>query len=147
MKASILSAICILSVLQFSCNSKSNKSTTADKPIKISNEGVNIVYSDSGNGDTTLLFVHGWGINRSYWSNQVNYFSKKYRVVTIDLPGFGQSGKNRNIWNTEAYGLDLDTVISQLHLKMSSLSVTLWQVILFCRRLLMLQMMLSDWWE
>jgi len=114
MKATILSVICILSVLQFSCSNKPKGSTENDKPIKIFDQGVNIVYSDSGKGDTTLLFVHGWGLNRSYWSNQVKYFDKKYRVVTIDLPGFGQSGKNRNIWNTE---------------------VTLWQVILFCRRL------------
>jgi pimeloyl-ACP methyl ester carboxylesterase len=117
MKASILSAICILSVFQFCCSNKPKGSTANDKPIKISDQGVNIVYSDTGKGDTTLLFVHGWGINRSYWSNQVTFFDKKYRVVTIDLPGFGQSGKNRTIWNAEVFGRDLDTVISQLDLK------------------------------
>jgi pimeloyl-ACP methyl ester carboxylesterase len=117
MKAPILFVICILSVLQFSCSNKHKGSTANDKPIKISDQGVNIAYSDSGKGDTTLLFVHGWGLNRSYWSNQANYFNKKYRVITIDLPGFGQSGKNRAVWNTEAYGRDVDTVISQLHLK------------------------------
>jgi pimeloyl-ACP methyl ester carboxylesterase len=117
MKASVLSAIYILLVLQFSCSNKPKDSNTGDNPIKISDQGVNIAYSDTGKGDTTLLFVHGWGINRSYWSNQVNYFAKKYRVVTIDLPGFGESGKNRTVWNTEVYGRDVDTVISQLHLK------------------------------
>jgi pimeloyl-ACP methyl ester carboxylesterase len=117
MKAPILSSVFILSVLLFSCISKPKDSTTNNNPIKISDQGVNIAYSDSGKGDTTLLFVHGWGINRSYWSNQVKYFGKKYRVVTIDLPGFGQSGKNRTVWNTQVYGRDVDTVISQLHLK------------------------------
>jgi len=106
-----------LLILLFSCNNNPKDSKAANIPVKVSNQGVNIAYSDTGKGDTTLLFVHGWCINRSYWSNQVSYFSKKYRVVTIDLAGFGQSGKNRNVWNTDAYGKDIDSVISQLNLK------------------------------
>lgn len=117
MKALILSAVSFFSLMLCACNHPKTASTTSQAPVKVSDSGVNIVYSDSGKGDTTLLFVHGWGLNRGYWSNQVNYFNKKYRVVTIDLPGFGQSGKNRNNWTTEAYGKDIDSVISQLNLK------------------------------
>jgi pimeloyl-ACP methyl ester carboxylesterase len=86
-------------------------------PIKIKNNGVNIAYIDTHKGDTTLLFVHGWCINKSYWSNQLAYFSKRYRVVTIDLPGFGQSGKNRSQWDAHTFGGDVSAVINQLHLK------------------------------
>jgi pimeloyl-ACP methyl ester carboxylesterase len=86
-------------------------------PAEINDQGVKISYTDLGTGDITLLFVHGWCINKSYWSNQVAYFSKKHRVVTFDMPGFGQSGKNRTDWSTEAYGGDVDSVISQLKLK------------------------------
>ena len=113
MKSLYSVAICVFALLQFSCNQNQTKNT----PVKISDQGVNIAYSDTNKGDTTLLFVHGWGINRGYWSNQVSFFDKKYRVVAIDLPGFGESGKNRTVWNTEAYGKDIDSVISQLKLK------------------------------
>ena len=34
----------------------------------------------------------------------------------MDMPGFGQSGKNRSDWSTMAYGRDVDSVISQLKL-------------------------------
>jgi pimeloyl-ACP methyl ester carboxylesterase len=85
--------------------------------IKVEKQGVYISYADEGNGDTTLLFVHGWCLNKSYWSNQVIYFRKKYRVVTIDLPGFGLSGKNRTDWSTANFAKDVDAVINQLHLK------------------------------
>ena len=96
-------------LLIFSCN---------DAAItKVNDQGVNISYTDTKIGDTTLVFVHGWCINKSYWSNQVTYFSKKYRVVTFDMPGFGESGKNRKDWSTQAYGRDVDSVISQLKLK------------------------------
>jgi pimeloyl-ACP methyl ester carboxylesterase len=35
----------------------------------------------------------------------------------MDLPGFGESGKNRNTWNTAAFGKDVTGVIKQLGLK------------------------------
>jgi pimeloyl-ACP methyl ester carboxylesterase len=38
-------------------------------------------------------------------------------VVAIDLPGFGQSGKDRHDWSTEAFSRDVDAVITQLKLK------------------------------
>jgi pimeloyl-ACP methyl ester carboxylesterase len=86
--------------------------------IAIHNNGLNIAYTDTSNvSDTTLLFVHGWGINRSYWSAQQLYFAKRYRVVTMDLPGFGQSGKNRKDWSTKAFASDVDSVIAALKLK------------------------------
>src|ERR1700712_4580987 len=103
----------LLTLLQVSCN---NATKTDNAPVKISDQGVNISYSDSGKGDTTLLLVHGWCLNKGYWTSQVNHFGKKYRVIAIDLPGFGESGKNRAVWNTEAFGRDVDSVISQLHL-------------------------------
>ncbi|WP_158991262.1 alpha/beta fold hydrolase [Mucilaginibacter sp. L196] len=98
----------ILLTTIFSCNHSEHKD--------VDDQGVNIAYTDTGKGDTTLLFVHGWCINKSYWSNQVAYFSKRYRVVAFDMPGFGGSGKNRTDWSTYAYGRDVDSVISQLKL-------------------------------
>ena len=85
--------------------------------IPIYNHGVRIAYTDTGKGDTTLFFVHGWCLNRSYWTAQEAYFSHRYRVIAVDLPGFGESGKNRTVWTTAAFATDLDAVIWGLHLK------------------------------
>lgn len=56
-----------------SCNQsqKTNETSKADasaidSPITINNNGVNIAYTDTGKNDTTLLFIHGWAINKSY---------------------------------------------------------------------------------
>jgi pimeloyl-ACP methyl ester carboxylesterase len=108
----------VLSGVIVSCNNTSQSSTTnTGAKIAVHNDGVNIAYTDTGKNDTTLLFVHGWCINKSYWTNQAAYFGKRYRAVAIDLPGFGQSGKNRNQWNTLAFSRDVDSVIRQLKLK------------------------------
>jgi pimeloyl-ACP methyl ester carboxylesterase len=112
----VLSAFVIAISAQYACQTSQDRLADQGKQ-KIHSLGVNIAYTDSGKGDTTLLFVHGWCINKSYWTNQVSNFEKRYRVVTIDLPGFGKSGKNRSDFNTIAYGLDVDSVISQLKLK------------------------------
>ena len=80
-------------------------------------DGVPINYSVQGKGDTALVFVHCWGCDRTYWDSQVAEFSKNYRVVTIDLPGHGQSGQGRKSWSIPSYGDDVKTVVTKLDLK------------------------------
>lgn len=87
----------------------------AKKEIK--RNDVLIDYHVTGKGDTTLLFVHGAFIDQSYWKTQVDYFSQHYVVVTIDLPGHGQSGKNRKNWTLQAFADDVAEVINGLNLK------------------------------
>jgi pimeloyl-ACP methyl ester carboxylesterase len=119
MKLFRLLCVPVLFTVIIACNTPAQKSTQAGAGAKVSlvSNGVRIDYTDTGKGDTTLLFVHGWCINKTYWAEQVAYFGKKYRVVTIDLPGFGKSGRNRKTWNTAAFGQDIKNVITQLDLR------------------------------
>ena len=94
-----------------------NKKDMTEKTMKIKNGTTQINYIKEGNGDTTLLLVHGWCINSAYWENQINYFKGKYKVVAIDLPGFGKSTSNRNEWTIQQYGTDVIEVIDQLNLQ------------------------------
>jgi pimeloyl-ACP methyl ester carboxylesterase len=102
----------------YCCNNVEEKAKNLPvNKMEIDNQGVNINYTDSKIGDTVLFFIHGWGINQTYWASQVAYFRKKYRVITIDLPGFGKSGKNRKSWTVEDYAKDVSAVITKLDLK------------------------------
>jgi len=58
-------------------------------------DGIPIHSASSGTGPT-LVFVHGWTCDSSSWAAQVAEFSKRYRVVTLDLPGHGQSGSPKD---------------------------------------------------
>ena len=107
----------LLLAFAIACQSPTPSSETVSAPTPVHNNGVTIAYSDTGRADTTLLFVHGWCINKSYWEAQVAHFAAHYRVVTIDLPGFGDSGKNRDKWDTQTFAQDIDSVIAQLGLK------------------------------
>lgn len=49
-----------------------------------------ISYSDSGKGNAIVL-LHGFLENKKMWKEYVDFFSEKYRVITIDLLGHGES--------------------------------------------------------
>lgn len=53
--------------------------------------GTEVAVECEGNGTPTLIFVHGLGCDRRDWIAQREYFSRRYRVVSFDLPGHGAS--------------------------------------------------------
>jgi pimeloyl-ACP methyl ester carboxylesterase len=103
----------LLVTILFSCNTRPDQKENAN--TKVNN--VSIAYDQRGKGDTTLLFVHGWCINKEYWHDQLKHFSEKYTVVALDLPGFGGSGKNRTEWTFEQYTDDIHKFIKTEKLK------------------------------
>ncbi|MHC4975366.1 MAG: alpha/beta fold hydrolase [Planctomycetota bacterium] len=80
-------------------------------------DGTPIAYDVYGEDPVALVFVHGWMCNRTQWNIQAAAFADKYTVVTIDLPGHGESGKGRADWDIVQYGSDIASVVEQLELE------------------------------
>jgi len=55
-----------------------------------------IAYRQKGQGQD-LLLIHGIGANTFCWRLIYSALSEKYRVVCIDLPGFGYSSKSQDL--------------------------------------------------
>ncbi|MCO6147429.1 alpha/beta fold hydrolase [Flavobacterium sp. NRK1] len=53
-------------------------------------KNINIAYSDTGKG-TAIVLLHGFLESAVMWDFFVAEYSKKYRVITIDLLGHGQT--------------------------------------------------------
>ncbi|MBM4444566.1 MAG: alpha/beta fold hydrolase [Chloroflexi bacterium] len=53
-------------------------------------DGLNVHYQVAGQGYPFVL-VHGGHLDSSNWQAQVDFFSQRYRVITYDLRGHGQS--------------------------------------------------------
>ena len=70
-----------------------------------------------GHGDIALVFVHCWACNRLFWRDQVDVFSSRYRVVTLDLAGHGHSGTNRKNWTVLGLAQDVVAVANDLKLQ------------------------------
>lgn len=83
----------------------------------LSPDGVSIHYDDLGAGESTLVLVHGWNCDRSYWSGQLEHFAQSHRVVNVDLAGHGDSGQDRSDWTMQAFGEDVSAVVTALDLR------------------------------
>lgn len=117
MKTFLNSSVVILFLLICGC------STTPDNTA-VSSDGVKIVFNKQGSGEPAVIFIHGWSNDKSIWDAQMNYFSKKYESVSIDLAGFGESGSNRKDlpdgkagWTINAFADDVSAVIDKLDLR------------------------------
>ncbi len=80
-------------------------------------DGTPITYEVHGEGALALVFVHGWSCDRSYWKGQLEPFSRRYKVVAIDLAGHGASGIGRKNYTIESFGADVATVVNKLNLQ------------------------------
>ncbi len=70
------------------------------KRIKCLDATIN--YIDEGNGDV-ILFIHNGGGFLQLWTKQIEYFSHSYRVIALDLPGFGESSESLNAYTLDYY--------------------------------------------
>lgn len=108
--------IVIVSLLVSVSKAQTQERMTA-KQVTIRDKQVEINYLQKGQGDKTILFLHGWCIDGTYWKNQVEYFSKNYSIYAIDLPGFGKSKAERTNWTIEEYANDVTAFIDSMNLK------------------------------
>ncbi|RLC12220.1 MAG: hypothetical protein DRI57_17945 [Deltaproteobacteria bacterium] len=79
--------------------------------------GKKLYYEVQGEGEPTLLFVHGWMASSSVWCKQIPNFTESRRVVTFDLTGYGQSDKPDGLaYTPDVWFDDLDLLIEHLNL-------------------------------
>ena len=76
-------------------------------------DGTTISYETYGEGDLTLIFVHGWSCDSRYWQEQISTFSKDYKVVLVDLAGHGHSGTGRETYSMKSFGEDVQAVVEK----------------------------------
>jgi pimeloyl-ACP methyl ester carboxylesterase len=66
--------------------------------VATSRDGIPLAFEVHGAGTPTLVFVHGWSCDRSYWRGQVRPLAARYQTVAVDLAGHGESGVGRRAW-------------------------------------------------
>ena len=63
---------------------------------------VNYVFYDNSS-KINLIYLHGWGQNINMMMPIAKPFIKKYNVLIIDLPGFGDSEEPSSVWSIYDY--------------------------------------------
>lgn len=64
--------------------------------------GIKINYEEKGEGDLIVL-LHGWGSNIGLFANLIDLLAPKYKVVAMDMPGFGKSEEPPAAWEVSDY--------------------------------------------
>jgi pimeloyl-ACP methyl ester carboxylesterase len=114
MKKSIISILmlCVLpaisclscgqSLFSFAKKMERDNAQFIEKKVNIGDH--NIIYLEAGSGETILL-VHGFAGDKDNWTRFAKYLTGKYRVISLDLPGFGESTRIE----TANYGIENQT--------------------------------------
>jgi len=63
-----------------------------------------------------LILLHGYALNSLMWEFQVPVFSKHFKVITVDLRGFGRSSCGKE-WSGSAMAGDIIGLIEELKLE------------------------------
>lgn len=85
-------------------------------PTSLTNKAL-LYYEDrSAEQARTILFLHDWPLNRQEWAYPVALFSRGYRTITVDLPGFGRSDQPGGLINYEGMARDVGALVTILDL-------------------------------
>lgn len=103
------------------------------KKVHLPQSGYDIAYTDEGNGEKTIIFIHGLGSYLQAWIKNVEVLKKDYRCISIDLPGYGKSSKEPHSGLMTFYAgiikelveeLDLEKVVLAGHSMGGQISIT-----------------------
>ena len=72
-----------------------------------------IFFEEHGQGEA-MVFMHAGALDHKMWAGQVAYFSKHYRVITLDLPGHGLSTGGDTIMEAQEV---VHIVLERLHVQ------------------------------
>lgn len=75
------------------------------------------VYELNPYGEKTIVFVHGWPLSHKMFEYQIpTLLNHNYRIITIDLRGFGNSDVTYLGYNYNQFATDLYYVVHTLNL-------------------------------
>lgn len=75
---------------------------------------VSLFYTDDGEGEIPLLFVHGYTADSHDWSWQLPHFRSFHRVIAVDLRGHGASSVPADGYTTLGLAQDLVGLLDHL---------------------------------
>lgn len=99
-----------------------------DKLLKIESitrkDNSKLIYltSEINKNKETIIFINGWGNNRTIWENTFIYFIEKYNILIYEPPGHGLNHvfrKKSSLWTMEDFADDVYLItknINKLHL-------------------------------
>src|SRR5258708_24615065 len=86
--------------------------STKEKHYKISNGGVQLAVSETGQGQT-LLFFNGGGATQVSWKRLIHELCESYRLVTFDFRNHGKTTRSSNV-SFKGFLSDAEVIMDQV---------------------------------
>lgn len=84
--------------------------------------GIEIAYMDEGQGEKTILFIHGLGSYAPAWKKNIETLKANFRCIAVDLPGYGKSSKGSYSGKMSFFADQLKSFLDSLNLDKVSLA-------------------------
>ncbi len=82
-------------------------------------DNLKINYEEEGKGEP-LVLLHGWKNDLEIW-NPIVSFLNNYRIIRLDLPGFGKSDFTSEVWDISDYAKFLNKFLEKLEISKTTL--------------------------
>ncbi len=84
--------------------------------MKINIDGLDLNYICEGQGKN-IIILHGWGANIQTVLSIHQHLKGRFKVYTLDLPGFGESDKPKEVWGSQEYSNFVKQFIDEMGLE------------------------------
>jgi pimeloyl-ACP methyl ester carboxylesterase len=78
--------------------------------------GINLAFDDRGSGPAVVL-IHGFPLNRQIWAPQLEALQDRYRVIALDLRGFGESAAPEGTYTMDLFADDTIALLDRLGIR------------------------------
>jgi pimeloyl-ACP methyl ester carboxylesterase len=86
--------------------------------MQIVNDGLLTNYEIKGNSNKeVLLILHGWMNSLNEWIPTANELSGRYKVILLDLPGFGLTSMSEKAYSIYDYATFVEHFLDKLEIK------------------------------
>lgn len=79
--------------------------------------GINLSYDDLGEGRIPIIFLHGFPFDKTMWAGQLDYLKMTYRLIALDIRGFGKSTDEHTPLNISLFADDLIEFMNKLDIE------------------------------
>ncbi len=88
------------------------------RTICLSDLGIELFYYEAGSLDLpSALLIHGLGDEADTWRHLISPLSSRWRIIALDLPGFGRSAKPKTVYNEGFLVYALERLLDALKIR------------------------------
>ena len=86
-----------------------------NKLMQVIVDNLAVNYELTGSGKTIVL-LHGWGDNHATFNRLIERLQARFRLLSLDLPGFGGSQPPLEPWNLDNYAHFVASLLKKLNI-------------------------------